>query len=360
MIMYVYGNIQTDARVKRAANVFANNYNLTLLSADCGVPVEDVGYKNVLLKRTAPGLLGYFQSVLGALRVIKQEKPDLFYAHDYYAAMIVRFLAKRKYCTKIIYDAHELIVPEKGHKDARMTFFYRMEKSIVNKVDILICASHERARLMKEHYHLDTLPFVVENISYLTKDYDLTKLKVADILHSFFKVQLPTIVYAGVVTKRRRLISLLDYAIQAAPKVKLLIVGDGDALEEMKEKASRHLELNACFTGAVPYEALGTILKQCDVGYLYYPTDTLNNTYCASNKIYEYASVGLPIVANANPTVKQILDNNGIGVSSDDINEALTQALSSLDSYKAACVKFVNNNSWKDTAEHLLSIINNL
>lgn len=357
IVMYVYGNIQTDARVKRAARALAGKYDLILLSSDCGVQVKNDGYRNVLLKCKSSGLMGYFQSVREALKVVKRERPDIFYAHDYYSALIARLLLKRKHCKKIVYDAHELIIPEESQSDARMKFFYHMEKAIVHKVDLLVCASQERAALMKEHYHLSKTPLVVENISYLPWGYDLSKIDASKQLDVFFTDNTPTLVYAGVVTKSRKIGSLFDMAAKLAPAVKLLIVGKGDALNEMKEKAAGQNKLKCCFTGAVPYEALGEILKRCDVGYLYYPTNTLNNINCASNKIYEYASVGLPIVANNNPTVKRILEHGGIGVSSDDFEDALKQTLSKLDDYKKACAKFVEDNSWEKTAQRLLASV---
>jgi len=232
-----------------------------------------------------------------------------------------------------------------------------MEKAIVHKVDLLVCASQERAALMKEHYHLSKAPLVVENISYLPLGFDISKIDAANQLEDFFADNTPTLVYAGVVTKSRKIGSLFDMAAKLAPDVKLLIVGNGDALNELKEKAAGQDKLKCCFTGAVLYEALGEILKRCDVGYLYYPTNTLNNINCASNKIYEYASVGLPIVANNNPTVKRILEQGGIGVASDDFEQALKKALSNLDAFKKACAKFVEDNSWEKTAQRLLESV---
>ncbi len=360
IVMYVYGTIQTDARVKRAARALAGNFDLILLSNDCGIEMKDDGYHNVLLKCASSGLRGYFQSIWEAYRVIRKEKPDIFYAHDYYSALLANLVIKRKLCRKIIYDAHELIIPEKRHSDARMKFFYRMERSIVHKVDMIVCASSERAEKMKEHYHLEKSPLVVDNISYLPLGYDLSQFDFSSDLDEFFKNPTPTLVYAGVVTKSRRLVELLELAIKITPAIKLLVVGKGDALAEMKERAASQRELRYFFTGAVPYEALGSILERCDVGYLYYPTDTLNNINCASNKIYEYASVRLPIVANNNPTVKRILEESGIGVSSDDFENALSKTLGSLEKRKQACQEFVEANSWEKTAQRLLKHVESL
>ena len=357
MIMYVYGDIQTDARVKRAANALAKNYDLTLLSSDCGVDIKSPDYKNVLLKCQSSGLRGYLQSVREALKIVKTEKPDVFYAHDYYSALLARLLIKRNHCGKIVYDAHELIIPEKSQNDSHLKLFYWIESTIVHKVDLLICASQERAKLMKDHYNLEKEPLVVENISYLSTSGDISTLEKSEELNVFFKDKVPTIVYAGVVTKSRKLDKLLDLAIKMAPTVKLLIVGKGSALSELQEKACGQKVLHYCFTGALPYEMLGSLLSKCDVGYLYYPVDTLNNVNCASNKVYEYASVGLPIVANDNPTIKSILEVGRIGVASNNIEDAVSQVLASLNEYKSACEVFVRENSWERTKENLLTSI---
>ena len=55
-----------------------------------------------------------------------------------------------------------------------------------------------------------------------------------------------------------------------------------------------------------------------------------------------------------------ILEDNNIGVASDDIGIALKQALSSLEEYKAACYSFVTANSWERTANSLLEHIEKL
>ena len=357
--MYVYGNIQTDARVKRTAKALSKDYELSLMSTDIGVKVDDDCYHNILLKCDSFGLCKYFQSVIGAIKVIKKEKPDLFYAHDYYSALIVKLLLKRRHCKKIVYDAHELIIPEKKNKSARLAFFYHFERAIVHNVDMMVCASKERAAIMFEHYNLNEPPLVIENISYLSKDCDASPETEA-LLEKFFSDPRLTLVYAGVVTKGRNIDLLIEKAARFSSKIKLLIVGKGDALDEMKTKAINQNGLNCCFTGSVPYDTLGSILNRCDIGYLFYPTNSLNNIYCASNKIFEYASVGLPIVANENPTIKNIIEREFIGIACDDFDEALNRVLSSINEYKKACYEFVKKNSWETTAQVLRDRIRNI
>ena len=319
--------------------------------------MDDADYKNILLKGclSIPSL-NYLATVWQAFKIIKKEKPEIVYAHDYFSALLVRLLLllKRKHCKKIIYDAHELIIPEKG-KDAgrRLNFFYKQEKKIVNKVDLLVCASEERGMMMNHHYCLKQPPVAINNISQLFISDDPTTVNILKSMEGFLSSPGITVVYAGVVTKGRRIDRLFEAVSELAPRFKLLIVGNGPSLEELKAEAAKQTYMVSLFTGGVPYKSLGAILSKCDIGFLYYPVNTLNNIYCASNKIYEYASVGLPMLANENPTVKKYLEEVAIGIATSDFKKGLEEVSEKVDTYKTNCEQFTSNNLWEKEAEKL-------
>ena len=356
MIMYVYNDITTDARVQRAANALADHFDLTLISTQKGKEIQDQKYKNVLVSGGA-SKLNLFGSIYAAFRCIRKERPDYVYCHDYYSAVLAYLLLKTKYKGRIIYDAHELIIPEKEYPDRRQSFFYWFEQRIVKKVDLLICASKERGDLMQKHYKLITTPLVIDNISQLAISSDSETADVLKSLDSFFQQPGTTVVYAGAVTKTRRINDLLETVASMSLQFKLLIVGNGPFLSELRDEASKYTKLVTAFTGGVPYKSLGAILSRCDIGFLYYPSDTLNNTYCASNKIYEYASVGLPMLANENPTVKAILNKSKIGLSTGDFKAGLIRISAEINFYKQMCEVFTTNNQWSSEASLLLERI---
>ena len=355
IIMYVYGDITTDARVNRAANALADEFDVTVISTNFGKEVKDDKYKNILIGSASTGLRYLFQNIYEAYRIIKRETPNCVYCHDYYSSLLAYLLKSRQCCKYLIYDAHELIIPESGVRDRRLAFFHFFEKRIINKVDKVICANEERGELMKDHYHLKTQPVVVRNISQLLISTDSQTLRILESLDEFFSKPGPVVVYAGVVTKNRRITELATAVSSLAPKYKLLIVGKGDALEAIKSITDANPQLVAAFTGAVPYKALGAILSRCDVGFVYYPVNTLNNIYCASNKIYEYASVALPMISNINPTIQKQLEINHIGVSSDNYSYALNEIFNTLDDYKKSCENYTVANPWQHEATKLLN-----
>ena len=351
MIMYVYNDITTDARVQRAANALAFDFDLTLISTQKGKKIEDSNYKNILVGGALTGLWGILETIWVSWRIIRRQHPVVVYCHDYYSAILAFMLIITRYSGRIVYDAHELIIPEDGRIDKRLKFFYWFEKQIVKKVDLLVCASERRGDIMQKHYGLKSKPFVVPNISQLDiYDNDPDTANILSTLKDFFSKDGLTIVYAGVVTSSRKINELFDAVLSIADKCKLLIVGDGEALNLLKEKSAEHPELYVTFTGKVPYKSLGSILSRCDIGFLYYPVDTFNNIYCASNKIYEYASVGLPMLANDNPTIKQSLEEAQIGISTSNFKEGLLFLAEKSKMFKNNCITFTINNQWNSVA----------
>ena len=124
LIMYVYGDITTDARVNRAATALANKYDVCLLSTNFGKDVKDSNYKNILIGNGGIGMRNLLMNSYEAYKIVKHEKPSIVYCHDYYSAILAFMLKSRKYCKHIVYDAHELIIPEPDVRDRRLAFFH--------------------------------------------------------------------------------------------------------------------------------------------------------------------------------------------------------------------------------------------
>lgn len=361
LVMYVYNDITTDARVQRAANALAVDFDLILISTQKGKQIEDRGYKNILVGGSSAGLRNILATIWASWRIICHEHPDLLYCHDYYSAILAYLLIRTRYSGKIIYDAHELIIPEQGHENKRLGFFYWFEKRIIKKVSMVICASKQRGSIMKEHYGLLEDPLVIPNISQLQiNDEDNDVQSILESLRPFFASNKLTVVYAGAVTGSRRIDELMNATIGLSDKCKLLIVGSGSALDSLKKSAANYPELEIAFTGGIPYKCLGSVLTRCDIGFLYYPADSLNNKYCASNKIYEYASVGLPMLANENPTVKEVLEESNIGISTLDFKDGLLRLVADSKTFKHNCEVFTLNNQWNSMAIKLNETISML
>ena len=74
--------------------------------------------------------------------------------------------------------------------------------------------------------------------------------------------------------------------------VKLLLIGDGQ-LRKQFEKLSENAKINCIYTGFIPYDAMCSLLKQCDM-----LVNPIRKKSAASiiNKHGDYAAAGLPVI----------------------------------------------------------------
>ena len=362
MLMFVYNDLTTDARVQRSLDTLKQAFDITILSI--GEPFEHDGIKNVVLNSSKTRMHKYFAIARQVITYGKKHQFEYLYLHDYYSCIPGLRLHKKH---KTIYDAHELIIGTKQFPAPRREkFFGFFEKLIVGRVELIICADGKRAEMMRDYYKLKDTPYVVPNYSELPIDEDYS---FSPDLIEFFNDKRKTLVYAGALTSGRNIEKIILSAAQLTSEYKVLVVGDGGEKTKLEKIASGCNGLKYMFTGSVPYKHLGSILKRCDVGYLSYPMTNLNNIYCAPNKIYEYASVELPMICNDNPNLISIVGASRIGVCvtekgkegcSRSIEEALELLHQDYDTYKNNIQTFRKENSWAIISEKYLSKVQSI
>lgn len=363
MAMIVYNQLKTDARVLRAADALKKEFDITLIGLGDGTFSKD-GVRVVEFSLTKKiGMLKYTEFCQKVIKYLKRIEYEILYAHDFYSAIFVD-LANRKN-KRMVYDAHELFIPQNGVKmSLRDKFYYQLEKKAIKKADKLICALSERGEVMKGHFNLKACPHVVRNISVLQVYDDENSRMLTQQCREFFKKAGSTLVYAGALTRGRRLEKLFELVRWSKNNIKVLIIGSGEATDELKTIAEKEIPKRYFFTGNIPYAYMGVLLEKCDIGFLNYPATNLNNTYCASNKIYEYASVGLPMIAGYNPTLKKILEENQIGMvedqDADNLGECLDWVIAHLEDMKKNCADFIICNTWEKEAESLKHYLKDL
>lgn len=356
IVMVVYNNLVTDARVQRAAASLGKTNNVVVISSGCNA-IQNEYFRNVTIQvRGVPSILNYLLFARKAIMKIRGMDFDLLYGHDYYSAFILYKVSSNLMNKKYVYDAHELIIPDKQEKlSFRSRYFLHFERKAIKRSDLIICAQENRALIMKEFYKLKHTPVTIKNISKLPDKSCKAPSAVEDFLSSYKAI----VVYAGVVSKTRELDKLVK-EMAGIDNVGLLIIGQGNQYVELKKIIDDDNITNVLLVGSLPYQELSSILKRCDIGYLYYPTSGLNNIYCAPNKIYEYASVGLPMLANENPTLKQIFEEYQIGECTNFIRNGIKRLLSNHQVYRNNVRKFNLKISWEQEEYKLVTSIGRL
>ena len=375
ILVAVYNPIELDGRVKRQCEHLALSHELTLFCvrpklkkseySSCNfkiIRVNAIKYQNKIVRLLIFSLI----FVKTAIKI----KPNIVYANDFFLpfpGLIAAKLAKAKF----VYDAHELIVPAFGqYLSSTEKLFYLLEKKTIKHSDLVIAANSSRAQMMKDHYHLEKVPIVIMNIPPMPEP-KASREEVISMFPILIKEQPEDvhIVYMGDIDFVRGIDVLLDSIKYLPENIKLIFVGGGIDLENVKIVASKIGKNQIRVTGQVPNHMIFDIIKQADIGFIsYLLSNNLNHIYCAPNKIFEYAQAGLPVISTCQPTIRKIFSEFRIGelvgcngnVEPEEVGKTIMTMIKDLPFYKENLDPLLKTYKWESEAEKLLNGIDSL
>lgn len=140
----------------------------------------------------------------------------------------------------------------------------------------------------------------------------------------------PVLVYCGVIAKLRqldRLIEAYERVHQIYGASKLLMIGDGNALEEIKALAHvLKIEKSIIFTGRIPHDEVVNYIGMADIGVSYIPINE-NYHYNPPLKTFEYLACGLPTIATRTESNCRIIKDGFNGILVNDTSEDVAMAV---------------------------------
>lgn len=143
----------------------------------------------------------------------------------------------------------------------------------------------------------------------------------------------PVLVYCGVISKNRqldRLIEAFKKVHQIYGDIKLLMIGDGNALEEIKALAhSLQIERSIIFTGRIPHDKVVNYIGMADIGISYIPINE-NYNYNPPLKTFEYLACGLPSIATRTESNCRIIKDGFNGILVNDMPEDVSNSIITL------------------------------
>jgi len=373
LLMGLYGHIEYDGRVQRTLVALKQDFDISLFTL---YENEKFGIEGINIIKWKPQVLSsvpylrlWYFIYLFLFRAIRK-KPDIVYLHDYYLAIIVLIL-KVVSSAKLIYDAHEIIIPMKDERiGARKKLFYQLEKRSIASFNLVIAANYQRGKIMQDHYKLQMLPLVILNIPNLSDRLisDISNLKSKYPQLNILDNSLFTFVYQGAITSIRKLEKIFSVIVEI-PNSQLVIIGGGEA-EYIKLLNNYFLELGydrVTFLGKIAPDDMYGIMQYCDFGIISYSMDDYNNLYCAPNKIYEYAAFGLPMITSNHTLFKEIFREYRIGVAveveqDNNVSEYFSSIMAIKKEEKSflSFSRFLSDNNFEDVRAKLLSAVKNL
>ena len=230
-------------------------------------------------------------------------RPDVIHANDLDTLVACVKAAKKLKC-KLIYDSHEICVENFQMSSSYKKYAAWIEKRNIKKVDQMVCVSNAAADYFKDKYHIEK-PMVVTNCS-LKAEQCISEEK-----NPGFEVLNHGQFYEGrgydVMVEAIPL--LKDY-----PEVKLALRGFGVLEEQLRARADELGGDNFIFYPKVLVKELIPSASRSKVGVAITEPICINFKLSVSNKLFEYASAGLPVIMSDIPEHRYLNEKYRFGV----------------------------------------------
>jgi glycosyltransferase involved in cell wall biosynthesis len=124
---------------------------------------------------------------------------------------------------------------------------------------------------------------------------------------------------------------LID-AIKLTEDVSLLIIGSGDLLQLLKDKVSAlDLADRIKFIPKIHWPELMKYTRSADAGISVDRNTNLNYEFSLPNKLFDYISAGIPVIASDLHEIKKIVLGNNCGIIIPEVNPLeISKAISNL------------------------------
>jgi glycosyltransferase involved in cell wall biosynthesis len=240
--------------------------------------------------------------------------PDAIHCHDL-PQLLPSVLASKQLQVPLIYDAHE-VYPEIGTLSAKEAVeLRRKERLLVHKCDELVTVNGYCARHMEEAYGCK--PFnVILNATRPAPGPAVDTDKRTDLRE---RLGLPEgariLMYQGWMAEVGRGLRTLVEAMAETPEhIHLVMMGYGEHTYYQRLAVKCRVADRVHVLGAVPWEELIGWSATADVGIIPYQAVDLNHNYCSPNKLFEFISARLPILANDLPFLRDVVAGHSFGL----------------------------------------------
>ena len=198
--------------------------------------------------------------------------------------------------------------------------YQKILKYLSSDAVAVICCELNRAKLMKRWWGLEKLPYVMPNKPYLhprIKNLRGSTVQTKDMITQICNKKV--ILYQGYVSSDRD-IAILAKAL-AAMHCEYILVMMGRTFENQVQRI-QNIYANSIYLGYVPAPLHLEITSHAYIGVAIYNDSSLNDMFCAPNKIYEYAGFGIPMICSDNPGLVGTIGIAGAGecVNCTDVN----------------------------------------
>lgn len=246
-----------------------------------------------------------------AYRLVVADPPQALHAHDLITLPAAVALARRL-DLRLVYDAHELY-PEMSTLSRRERHIWTgLERLLAPQADDVITVCESIAGELAERYGV-ARPEVLLNCPVRIDPPDRARSPLRTFVGDLPDGE-PIVLYQGGFALHRGLPALIRAAGRLRRGV-VVLMGWGTLEEELRRLvATEGLADRVRIVPPVPAPDVLAHAAGADIGVIPYEPVGLNNTYTTPNKLFDYMTAGLPVVASRLPELRRFVEGEGIGV----------------------------------------------
>ncbi len=311
VILLVSSDLSSDSRVRKMATTLTlNNFDVLVVGRELrdSLPLMRTPYEQKRLHFVFnKGALFYAEMNIRFCLLLLLHRFDIATANDL-DTLLGTWVAVRLKRKKIVYDSHEFFteVPELQHRLRIKAIWTRIEKNIFPKLQSCITVCESIATIYEQLYHVPVS--VVRNLP-MSRDFQhvVTKEEMQELANETI------ILYQGAVNLGRGL-ELMIEAMQYVDSSKLMIVGSGDTIEELKSLANvLQVSQKVLFVGKVPSNELPNYTRLATIGISLEEDFGLNYRYALPNKLFDYIQAEKPVLVSDLPEMKKVVQQYKCG-----------------------------------------------
>ncbi|MEQ9667664.1 glycosyltransferase [Coleofasciculus sp. G2-EDA-02] len=328
--------------------LICRNQNLSHWQYPSNVRVYRLGqYTSVEEKESASPwakFLEYTNFVVHASHILKDV--SLIYAYDafgYAAAYLSRVVVSPS--IPMIYHNHDInehlfpLISLSG-------WVQKIERNIANKAAIVVFPSQERALFFKQVSNFKNHPNIVPNFPRKSFFKQLPNKMFENLISERFKKK--EVLLQGSISEKNSMLDLIKSLNYLNKNITLKLIGvlrEKELLLMRKLAIKQDVADRVDYFRPVPYAEIQSHTLNASVGVCLYKKISLNNQTMAtaSNKVYEYAACGLPVIISDFENHRKYLENESWVRFADPDNShsiasAVQDILSDFENYRKMCL----------------------
>jgi glycosyltransferase involved in cell wall biosynthesis len=323
-----------------------------------------INLKRVSLPQVASGKRRFLSFYLKSFWPTLRTNANCYFASDLYSLPVAHLAAKLRHA-KLAYDSREFYssIAALHHRRGTQRFWSYVERKIIPRTDAVFTVNDSLAESISNRYSIEK-PTTLLNCP------PRQSVQKSDRLRTILSIPhgVRILLYQGGLQSGRGIQIMLS-AIKKVPSAILVLMGSGNLAGEILEIIKREkLDQKVFLLDAVPVTGLLSYTSSADVGLCLIENLGASYYYSLPNKLFEYVSAGVPVVASNFPEIASFVESNRVGLvvepdKEDEVVRAIERLLTNAEEHEGIvknCLEAANRYTWENESLKLVRAIENL